>query len=342
MAHASQAMRAVANAASHRVRAHRRFRSLRHAGALADRLATATIERVAKKGWPCAVIREEFRRSPTAWTLLCRAASIRLFRLLEFLIMRSLALAALPLFALSLVPACASSDTDDELLADSADDANLDGKADADNGAYTYFAISKDFRKCSAPLCGGFYLARVNRSTTVCHTGSSAAQCYTPVLDWSEAGLDTGLQQKLVDASGKTTGTFALVRGRFAKKNTTTPSPTLGKFIVTEAWIAEGENAPDGVFAKVFENGIRCIAAPCPTLTEKGLNTGNTANVADLDFAPADLSEHQIEGFVEQYIAPSGIIVAGDRYTFKINGRSGKGRTVTNAFHRLANAAAAE
>lgn len=256
--------------------------------------------------------------------------------------MRSLALAALPLLALSIVPACASSDTDDELLADSADDANLDGKADADNGAYTYFAIAKDFRKCSSPMCGGFFLARVNRSTTVCHTGSSADTCYTPVLDWSESGLDADLQEKLVNASGKTEGTFALVRGRFAKKNTTTPSPSLGKFIVTEAWVAEGDNAPDGVFAKVFDNGIRCITAPCPTLTEKGLNTGNAVNVADLDFAPADLSENQIQGFVEEYIAPSGIIVAGYRYTFKMNGKRAKGRTVTNAFHRLANAAAAD
>ncbi len=252
--------------------------------------------------------------------------------------MRALALAALPLLALSLVPACASSDIDDELLADSADDANLDGKADADNGAYTYFAVHHDMRRCASPMCGGWFLSRVNRSTTVCHTGSSAAQCYTPVLDFAESALDEDQQDKLVGASSRIGGTFALVRGRFAKKNTTTPSPTLGKFIVTEAWVAEGDNAPDGVFAKVYDNGIRCITAPCPTITEKGLNTGNTANIAILDFAPADLTQNQIDGFVEQYSAPSGIIVAGDRYTYKLQGRSAKGRTVTNAFHRLANA----
>ena len=256
--------------------------------------------------------------------------------------MRSFALAALPLLALSLAPACASSDTDDELLADSADDANLDGKADSDSGAYTYYAIRHDARRCAWPMCSGWFLSRVNRSTTTCNTGSSAAECYTPVLDWAESGLDQGQQDKLIGAAARFGGKFALVRGRFAKKNTTTPRPELGKFIVTEAWAAEGDNAPDGVFAKVFENGIRCIAAPCPTLTEKGLNTGNAANIADLDFAPSDLSEQQIQGFVEQYIAPSGIIIAGDRYSFKMNGRTGKGRTVTNAFHRLANAAAAD
>lgn len=260
--------------------------------------------------------------------------------------MRALATAALPLvalsFGISLLPACASSDTDDELLADSADQANLDGKADADNGAYTYYAIRKDMRRCAWPMCGQWFVSRVNRTTTTCHTGSSAAECYTPVLDWSESDLDAAQQDKLLGQAGKLGGTFALVRGRFAKKNTTTPRPELGKFIVTEAWVAEGENPPEGVFAKVFENGIRCIAAPCPTLTEKGLNTGNAVNIADLDFTPADFTDRQIEGFVDQYIAPSGIIVAGDRYTFKLGGRSGKGRTVSNAFHRLANAPVAQ
>ena len=257
---------------------------------------------------------------------------------------RILSLAALPLLALtslSIVPACASSDTDDELLADSTDDAAIDGKADAADGAYTYYGIKIDMRRCAAPMCGGFWLQRVNRTTTVCANGTSAERCYTPVLDWSEANLDQGQQDKLIGSAAKINATYALVRGRFAKKNTTTSQPNLGKFIITEAWIAEGENAPEGVFAKVTQNGIRCIAAPCPSLTEKGLNTGNTANIADLDFGPSGLSDRQVQGFVDQYIAPGGVIIAGDRYTFKISGRSGKGRTVTNGYHRLANAPAA-
>jgi hypothetical protein len=247
----------------------------------------------------------------------------------------------MPLLALSLVSACASSETD-ELLADSADEASLDGKADAPSGAYTYYAIRGDIRRCAWPMCGEFQLSRVNRTSTVCHDGSVAAECYTPVLDWSQTDLDQGQQDKLKGQARKPGGKFALVRGRFAKKNTTTPRPELGRFIVTEAWVAEGEVAPEGVFAKVFQNGIRCIAAPCPSLTEKGLNTGNSANIAELDFEPSGLTEGQIEGFVAQYTAPQGIIVAGDRYTFKISGRSGKGRTVSNGFHMLENAPASE
>ena len=254
---------------------------------------------------------------------------------------RNLSLAALPLLALSLVSGCASNDVDDELLADSTDEAGLDGKADSVDGAYTYFAITHDMRRCASPYCGGFHLARVNRTTTTCHDNKTAERCYTPELDWSESGLDQAQQDKLVGMSAKLGGRFALVRGRFAKKNLNTPVPSLGRFIVTEAWVAEGDVAPEGVFARVTQNGIRCIAAPCPSLTEKGLNTGNTANISDLDFAPAGLTDRQIEGFVSQYVAPGGIIIAGDRYTYKVSGRWGKGRTVTNGFHKLANAPAA-
>ncbi|MBA3463061.1 MAG: hypothetical protein H0T46_24100 [Deltaproteobacteria bacterium] len=249
---------------------------------------------------------------------------------------RYLSLAAMPLLALSLVSACTSPETD-ELLADSTDEVALDGKADSPSGAYTYYAIRGDMRRCAWPMCGEFWLSRVNRASTVCHDNSTASECYTPVLDWSHANLDQGQQDKLKGQAWKPGGTFALVRGRFAKKNTTTPRPELGRFIVTEAWVAEGENPPEGVFAKVFQNGIRCIAEPCPSLTEKGLNTSNSANIAELDYSPSGLTDRQIDGFVSQYVAPQGIIVAGDRYTFKISGRPGKGRTVTNGFHKLEN-----
>jgi len=89
----------------------------------------------------------------------------------------------------------------------------------------------------------------------------------------------------------------------------------------------------------VFQNGIRCIAAPCPSLTEKALNASRTANIADLDFTAGTYTDAAIEGLVNDYVAPGGVLVAGDRYTFKIDGRAGKGRTATQAYRNLANIA---
>lgn len=217
----------------------------------------------------------------------------------------------LPLFA----AACATTDVTDELAGETSD--AVDGKADgAVDGASTYFTIATTNGTT-------FTLARVNRTTTTCADGHVKSSCTTTQLDWSESSLTSPIQDKL---TGAARNGFALVRGRFGKPN---------RFIVTEGWVAEGGNEPDGVFARVIDNGIRCITAPCPSMTEKGLNGSNTANIAALDYAPSGLSEKQVDAFSTGVFDAYGIIVAGVRYTDHENGHTAKGRTVSNAYHKL-------
>jgi hypothetical protein len=254
--------------------------------------------------------------------------------------MKNLFLAALPL---TLVIGCTSGAEYDELAGETPADDVLDGKADAPEGVYTYFSIKADTRKCAFPMCGGMILSRLNRTSTTCHDGVSAESCYTPVLDWSEANLSEDQQAKLNAAAGRGAfeGVHAIVRGRFAKKNTTTPRPEMGRFIVTEAWVAASETISDGVFVKAHDLGIVCITAPCSATEEKALNTSRSAMISDIDWAPAELAPEQIDGFFGELRKPSGIIIAGDRYTVKIGGRKAKGRTATAAYSRLADAPAA-
>lgn len=255
------------------------------------------------------------------------------------MMLRNLTLAAVPLFALTFASACSTSEPD-ELAGEAESEDSVDGKSDSVNGVSTYFAIRFDARRCIYPLCGGHHLDRLNASSTKCHNGTSAESCYAPELDFSQSGLSAEQQDELRSkAASVGDGVHAVVRGRFAAKNLTTPMPNLGRFIVTEAWLAQGDGVSDGVFAKVFENGIRCFAAPCPSLTEKALNASRTANIADIDFSAGKYSAAALEGLVNDYVAPGGIIVAGDRYTFKIGGRPGKGRTATQAYRNLANIA---
>lgn len=211
--------------------------------------------------------------------------------------------------------ACATDDLTDELAGETSD--AVDGKADgAVDGASTYFTLA-------TPDGTTFTLARVNRTTTVCADGKTKSSCTTPQLDWSESHIGRPVQDKL---TGAARNGFALVRGRFAKPN---------RFIVTEGWVGEGPNAPDGVFARVIDNGIRCITAPCPSMTEKGLNGSNTANIAALDYAPSNLTEKQVDAFSTSIFDDAGIIIAGVRYTDHENGHTAKGRTVSNAYHKL-------
>jgi hypothetical protein len=255
--------------------------------------------------------------------------------------MRSL---VLPLFSFSLL-ACASDGLVDELAGETPADEALDGKADGKaSGVYTYFSIKGDIRKCAAPFCGGFFLERVNRSTTVCHDGKSdGAACYTPELDWSESGLSELTRSELTLAAAESTfadsGVRALVRGRFAPTGTNPVQPSLGRFIVTEAWIAQGDVAPEGVFVKVRDNGIRCITAPCPSLTETGLNTSRSVDIAEIDYAPSGLDDERTSELSSAMFEESGLIIAGERINVGTGGRAGKGRTATNVFVRLSDAA---
>lgn len=264
--------------------------------------------------------------------------------------MRSLSsLAALPLLTLSLVSACSSEGEFDELSGETADDdvANADGKGDvAADGAYTFFAIRGDIRRCASPYCGGEFLSRLNRTTTVCHDGKSSAACYTPELDFSESGLKLDAQNKLrlaVSEGAIGDGVKAIVRGRFARYGTEKGiAQEMGRFIVTEAWIAQAPVATDGVFVRVKDNGLRCISAPCPSTTETALNTSRTANISDIDFEPSGLSDEQVGEVMEALFNPTGLIIAGDRFTHKVNGTRTKGRTATNVFVRVDNPAQSE
>jgi hypothetical protein len=247
------------------------------------------------------------------------------------------ALAAISILSLS---ACASTGVDDELAGETAaDDAALDGKADAAvDGSYTYFEIYTDLRKCASPSCGGFFLHRLNRTSTVCANGSSQWSCYTPSLDWSESRLNADLQAALLEKAQQDAtapGALAIVRGRFAPQ-TYTGFGNLGRFVVTEAWVAENNSVSDGVFVRIHDNGVRCITTPCPTIGEKALNTSRSANVHQLDWSAGGFDEDQISKLTDEtFTRPSGILIAGDRYTFKENSQWAKGRTVTAAYRRL-------
>lgn len=200
-----------------------------------------------------------------------------------------------------------------------------------------YYAIFSDLRRCSSPTCGGWFLKSLNQSTTTCHDGSTADRCYTPVLDWSNANVPEPQQNQLLDAA-RTSATsghvYAIVRGTFAPTNST-PQPQLGRFVLAEAWVAEGDGAAQGTFVHVKDNGRRCFVAPCPNLTETTLNTSQVTNIADVDFAPSGMSDAEVAECTQSMYGPVGLLVAGDRYTVQVDGRTAPGRTATQAYQRL-------
>jgi len=233
---------------------------------------------------------------------------------------------------------CASSaDTSDEITSEAVSDVALVDKATPVDDAYTYFKITADLRKCASPMCGGWFLSRLNQPTTQCHDGQWATSCYTPVLDWSQVNLVDAQKARLLDACNKSalsTGVYAIVRGKFARTNST-PSRKLGRFVLSEAWVAEGDALSDGQFVRVKDNGLACFVAPCPSLTETMLNMTTVGNIAEVDWTTSGLSAVQIEECTQDLFTPDGLVMAGYRYRFTENGNTADGRTVTAAYQRL-------
>jgi len=230
--------------------------------------------------------------------------------------------AAMPLA----LTACTSSDVIDDLAGEEGD-GDAAGKADGGPDTFDYYTIRRDMRRCVAPACGGYWVAKVNKEDTKCAVGGKAAECYVAELDL--AALGGNVEGTLAQAEAGT----ALLRGSLVKK--TYPLGTFGNFVLEEAWVAGTANGnTDGIFVKVEQTGVRCIAAPCEDKAEYKLNSVRDAMIADLDFEPSGANEDEISKAFESMLG-TGLIVVGDRYYTRIDGRSGKSRTVNQFYTRV-------
>jgi hypothetical protein len=230
-----------------------------------------------------------------------------------------------------LAVACTTSTVADEFAADETGDID-DSKADVSGGTYTYFTAERDMRRCASPMCGGWFVNKVNASMTKCHDGRNAERCYVAEADFAATGLGLAAIDRAMSAGANFSDQKLLVRGTIGRINT--PAGVFGKFRVTEAWVGQGPNVPDGPFAKVEETGVRCITTPCPFFREKKLNSSATASLAEIGWDASGATEEQIGAAIEQLFI-NDVIVAGDRYTVTGPGGEGKARYASQFYTRV-------
>ena len=238
-------------------------------------------------------------------------------------------------FALALVAplaaACTDSAVEDEFAIDDTVDVD-DSKADIAGGTYTFFSMERDLRRCASPMCGGYWVTRVNASTTKCHDGRNADRCYVADVDFDRLGLGETALSRVGLAMNGTFNQKLLVRGTIARK--THPAGVFGTFRPSEAWLGQGPNVPDGPFAMVETTGVRCITTPCPFFREKKLNSSATANLGEIGWDASGATEEQIGAAIEQLFT-NDVIIAGERYTIRGPGGTGKARTATQFYTRV-------
>jgi hypothetical protein len=175
---------------------------------------------------------------------------------------------------------CAAETATDAAGADGSEEvaASEDAITGAPSNAGYYVVTHHDFRKCVSPLCGGFFVKRLNQATTLCADGTPQAECYVASITFNGMGLSTreadGFRADL--ESGK-----ALVKARSYK--TKFGATTLGTLKASEGWVAATGSAADGTFYRVADNGLRCVKAPCPSTTAYALNVGDDHNVINVN-----------------------------------------------------------
>src|SRR6476620_2018594 len=83
----------------------------------------------------------------------------------------------------------------------------------ADN--LTFFTIRADLRKCASPMCGGYFVKRVNQATTHCANGRNMTECYVASIDWNgaaEVDAQRALIRGSLAAGGDRNGKYGVLR----------------------------------------------------------------------------------------------------------------------------------
>lgn len=198
----------------------------------------------------------------------------------------------------------AEEDTGEELVEESED--ALTGSP----SNYGYFKVTRrDFRKCISPICGGWYVKRVNEAKTRCADGSLQAECYVSSIGFKGIGLSVREEEEFRAAFE---GGKALVKARTYK--TKFNGLTIGTLKANEGWLgATGSDPQDSSFFRVAFNGIVCITAPCPSQTAYWLNSSDQHDIVSLhlDNTAQPASQEMLDRAANALGTKEGILVAG-------------------------------
>lgn len=203
---------------------------------------------------------------------------------------------------LCLVPACGTTA--------SVDDTTASLRA-GDDG---WFVARPDLRKCAAPMCGGFFVARANLARTACLDGTRRAECYVAALDWSATGFSDEERVKL--AASPVVFHGRLVDGRYAAGAFADLAVAAVFAPATAPDVDDGQVDFAATLYRAFDNGTRCITWPCPSTTQETLNTSDARAVAGVDLSWSCANDRQLAAAYDALATSDGLLVDGwDEWT---------------------------
>ncbi len=166
----------------------------------------------------------------------------------------------------------------------------------------TYFTVKPDFRRCVSPICGGWFVSAVNRKIFICPDGSVKQECYVAEEKINIPGLSDIQLAELRQAMSESK---VLIQGRLSN------AVAYGVLEVNKAWLSASDQPPKGIFVTVTDNGIRCVAAPCPSYDGQILNRYFSKSLASYDLSMVEASDEQFVLAQEAVNSENGLPMAG-------------------------------
>jgi hypothetical protein len=174
---------------------------------------------------------------------------------------------------------------------------------------YGYWIVThRDFRRCISPICGGWWVKRVNQAKTLCANGMMESECYVSSISFNGVGLSA---REEADVRASVESGKAVIKAKGYKKKFN--GIAIGTLKANEAWTSATGSTIDGTFFRLADNGIRCIQAPCPSTTAHTLNSADKQNIIDaiLDQTSVPADQDTLDRASTAIGTTDGLIVAG-------------------------------
>ncbi|EYF04731.1 Hypothetical protein CAP_4207 [Chondromyces apiculatus DSM 436] len=170
-----------------------------------------------------------------------------------------------------------------------------------------YVVTAVDVRRCAQPYCGGYFVSEVNQKRTRCVDGTYAASCYVAAIDLFSLGVSNPQEASL--RQGNTVFYGSIV----PRDDVNRP---IGDLVVEEAWAGLTAGKVTSTLFHVENNGLQCIAAPCPSYDMALLNSEQTSAIHEVDLSGAAGTDAQKGLAMRQLLTGAGVLVEG-RTTIK-------------------------
>jgi hypothetical protein len=92
-------------------------------------------------------------------------------------------------------------------------------------------------------------------------------------------------------------------------------------------WRPAGVQAPHGTTYRIRDNGVRCVTAPCFSLTATALESRGRRTVSELDLDPVGAGSGDLRR-VDRALATQGLLVTGTIVPVPGAGPAGTGRAL--------------